>query len=156
MHQITRLENLHELNVSALAFSADGNWVVSVGGDDNHTVIVTDWESGSRIAIGRGGGNDIHGIRFNPHPEHQLELVQTGAKHSRFWQIDGSSLEIIGPERYKVTESTYATAFMENGSSVVGQDDGSLYQVRVFPVIRDPYRARDRQGKARAEQRAGA
>ena len=138
MEQRARL-NVDALNeVTALAFSPDGTVLLSVSSDENNTITLTEWATGTKLAVARGGGNDIYGMAFNttskkpPKNEdyrtHAIEVVQLGNKHVRFYRHLEAALEIDAPEDYKPTQSTYDAAFMHDGSIVVGQDSGELAQ----------------------------
>ena len=138
MEQKARL-NVDAVNeVAALAFSPDGTVLLSVSGDENNTITLTDWAAGSKLAVARGGGNPVYGMAFNTTSRappatdklrtHALEVVQLGQKHIKFYRHLGSALEIDAVEDYKPVETTTGVAFMHDGSSVVSQADGSLAQ----------------------------
>ena len=88
MEQRARL-NVDALNeVTALAFSPDGTVLLSVSGDENNTITLTEWATGTKLAVARGGGNEIYGLAFNTtskkppkheaYRKHAIEVVQLG------------------------------------------------------------------------------
>ncbi len=138
MVQKARL-NVNALNeIAALAFSPDGSVLLSVSKDENFTITLTEWASGAKLAVARGGGNPVYGMAFNntarvPPADkslrtHAIEIVQIGEKHVKFYRHQGSSLEPDAPEDYKPVTTTTGVAFMHDGSIVVGQGNGDLAQ----------------------------
>ncbi|KAG7239785.1 hypothetical protein INR49_028372 [Caranx melampygus] len=47
------LRGFHQRNVCVLDFSADGKSLVSVRGDDGHSIVVWDWKRGQKLATAR-------------------------------------------------------------------------------------------------------
>ncbi|OCT79280.1 hypothetical protein XELAEV_18026090mg [Xenopus laevis] len=84
---LSLLKGQHQRGVSALDFSADGKCLVSVGLDDNHTIVYWDWKKGEKIASTRGHKDKIFVVKCNPH--HVDKLVTVGMKHIKFWQQTG-------------------------------------------------------------------
>ena len=50
---------MHERKIWCLGFSPDGSTLVTVGGDNFHTVKVVDWRRQVVLAEGRGHNNDV-------------------------------------------------------------------------------------------------
>ncbi|KAM3930547.1 echinoderm microtubule-associated protein-like 6 isoform 4-T4 [Leptodactylus fuscus] len=84
---LSLLKGQHQRGVCALDFSADGKCLVSVGLDDNHTIVFWDWKKGEKVATTRGHKDKIFVVKCNPH--HTDKLVTVGIKHIKFWQQTG-------------------------------------------------------------------
>ncbi|XP_040207585.1 echinoderm microtubule-associated protein-like 6 isoform X1 [Rana temporaria] len=84
---LSLLKGQHQRGVCALDFSADGKCLVSIGLDDNHTIVYWDWKKGEKIATTRGHKDKIFVVKCNPH--HTDKLVTVGIKHIKFWQQTG-------------------------------------------------------------------
>ncbi|MGH0154729.1 UNVERIFIED_CONTAM: hypothetical protein FKN15_028429 [Acipenser sinensis] len=69
---------------------ADGKSLVSIGIDDNHTIVVWDWKKGEKLATARGHKDKLFVVKCNPH--HVDKLVTVGMKHIKFWQHAGGGL----------------------------------------------------------------
>uniref|UniRef100_H3AR31 EMAP like 6 n=1 Tax=Latimeria chalumnae TaxID=7897 RepID=H3AR31_LATCH len=87
---LSLLKGQHQRGVCALDFSADGKGLVSIGLDDNHTIVVWDWKKGEKLATTRGHKDKIFVVKCNPH--HVDKLVTVGMKHIKFWQQAGGGL----------------------------------------------------------------
>ncbi|XP_072121311.1 echinoderm microtubule-associated protein-like 6 isoform X4 [Mobula birostris] len=87
---LSLLKGQHQRGVCALDFSSDGKSLVSIGLDDNHTIVVWDWKRGERLATSRGHKDKIFVVKCNP--QHVDKLVTVGIKHIKFWQHAGGGL----------------------------------------------------------------
>ncbi|XP_050404782.1 echinoderm microtubule-associated protein-like 6 [Patella vulgata] len=81
------LKGGHQRGVCAVDFSADGKKLVSVGLDDNHTIVVWDWKKGEKLASTRGHKDKIFVVKWNPFDG--SKLVSVGVKHIKFWTQTG-------------------------------------------------------------------
>ncbi|KAJ8387313.1 hypothetical protein AAFF_G00158090 [Aldrovandia affinis] len=81
---LSLLKGHHQRGVCALDFSADGKSLVSVGIDDNHSIVVWDWKKGEKLATARGHKDKLFVVKCNP--MHMDKLVTVGMKHIKFWQ----------------------------------------------------------------------
>merc|ERR1711959_837996 len=70
----------HKRGVTTLNFSASGNTVVSVGQDDNQTVILWDWANEKQIDSGPAGTKDVCHISFQGNSEDKP--FECGTKHA--------------------------------------------------------------------------
>jgi WD40 repeat protein len=50
MEPVALLKGFHQRGICALGFSRDGNYLVSVGLDDKHTIAIWDWKKGRVLA----------------------------------------------------------------------------------------------------------
>ncbi|PWA20112.1 hypothetical protein CCH79_00017699, partial [Gambusia affinis] len=87
---LSLLRGQHQRGVCALDFSADGKTLVSVGVDDEHSIVVWDWKRGEKLATARGQKDKIFVVKCNP--VMMDRLVTVGIKHIWFWQHAGGGL----------------------------------------------------------------
>ncbi|XP_030627441.1 echinoderm microtubule-associated protein-like 6 isoform X2 [Chanos chanos] len=87
---LSLLKGHHQRGVCALDFSADGKCLVSVGIDDDHSIIVWDWKKGEKLATARGHKDKLFVVKCNPLL--MDKLVTVGMKHIKFWQHAGGGL----------------------------------------------------------------
>eukprot|EP00741_Cyanophora_paradoxa_P015979 tig00000042_g15425.t1 len=126
------LKGFHKRGVCALAFSANGTRLVSVGLDDDHTVAVWDWmKSGAKpLGSDKGDKNKILLAEFKPGSE--TEFVTVGAQHMKFWTIDGSGRPSgkLGSAKGKGTsaQKAYHAVAWAKDVCVSGTTDGPLYK----------------------------
>ncbi|XP_046338524.1 echinoderm microtubule-associated protein-like 6 isoform X1 [Haliotis rufescens] len=81
------LKGHHQRGICAVDFSGDGKKLVSVGLDDNHSVVVWDWKKGEKLATTRGHKDKIFVVKWNPFEN--SKLVTVGVKHIKFWSQTG-------------------------------------------------------------------
>ena len=67
--------------------AADGKKLASVGLDNDHSIVVWDWQRGERLATTRGHKDKIFLLSWNPSSGDQL--VTVGIKHIKFWKQAG-------------------------------------------------------------------
>lgn len=60
------LKGFHSRGVCAIDFHPDGKHLASVGLDNDHSICLWDWRSGTPLATTRGHKDKIFEIRFNP------------------------------------------------------------------------------------------
>lgn len=77
------LKTAHKGGVLHLAFSGDGQLLVSVGMDKTFSVQVYQWEQGRTLAFRNTGYFPIFGVRFNPYDKSQI--VTCGYEHMALW-----------------------------------------------------------------------
>lgn len=87
--KLKRVQSLsfHEHSVSALAFSADGNWLVSVGCDEMRTLAIWDWRASELVAQATTGQLPVLSIQCCPRTTSEDEMVfaTASAKEIRLW-----------------------------------------------------------------------
>ncbi|WAR18910.1 EMAL6-like protein [Mya arenaria] len=81
------LKGQHERGVCAVDFSGDGKKLVSVGLDDNHSIVIWDWRKGEKLATTRGHKDKIFVVKWNPFDPNKL--ISVGIKHIKFWTQAG-------------------------------------------------------------------
>lgn len=100
----------HTRNITAMDFSPDGKLLMSIGGDDHHSVFIWDWRDGEILAEAKGHASHIVTCGFNPYQSRTVDqavndgdnnfpdegesgmlsdmhytLVSCGKKHIKFW-----------------------------------------------------------------------
>lgn len=121
------LRNAAKRAVRSVAFSADGKYLASVGGDDQHSVAVWDWKAQRKVAEIPGDTNKIYQVKWNP--KDPKEFVTVGDKHVFFWTFNGSTLtkkKAMMDGKYP-WQPFYSVAFSEKGYACCGGGDGSIY-----------------------------
>lgn len=53
--------------VCGLNFSGDGAFLVALGIDESHTIVIFDWTNGSAVASARVGHSEVYQMGFNPY-----------------------------------------------------------------------------------------
>ena len=144
-------EEVHEHDIAAIAFSADGSHIASVGQDDQHTLAVWAWGrssngkaqkdgmvTGTRAGVEAGAEERklvasiqthegaVNSLGFNPLDD---SLVVVGMRFIRFYDLRESVLEEedanLGAKGK--LQSFTSLAFTAEGEAIVGCGDGSLY-----------------------------
>nr|XP_039266613.1 echinoderm microtubule-associated protein-like 6 [Styela clava] len=82
------LKDQHTHGIAALAFSPNGERLVSVGLDTNNLVVVWDWKKGRMLSNARGHTDRIFDVQWID----QAQFVTCGVKHIKFWNLSGNSL----------------------------------------------------------------
>ncbi|KAH3854417.1 hypothetical protein DPMN_096959 [Dreissena polymorpha] len=67
--------------------SGDGKKLVSVGLDDNHSIVVWDWRKGEKLGTTRGHRDKIFVVKWNPFDTNKI--ITVGVKHIKFWTQAG-------------------------------------------------------------------
>uniref|UniRef100_A0A8C1QI80 EMAP like 6 n=1 Tax=Cyprinus carpio TaxID=7962 RepID=A0A8C1QI80_CYPCA len=87
---LSLLKGQHQRGVCALEFTADGKSLVSVGIDEDHSIVIWDWKKGEKLAKSRGHKDKIFVVKGNPF--RMDKLLTVGMKHIKFWLHTGGGL----------------------------------------------------------------
>ena len=81
--------------IIALSFSRAAQYLVSVGGDADHKMVVWDWEKGDGdakacvVAEDKCGNTKILDVACNPYDQkNAVSMVSVGMKHVKFWKME--------------------------------------------------------------------
>ena len=103
MKYLSKLCGLHSRGVILLDFNKTGNLLASVGADNEHTLVVYDWQSRECVYSTPTNIDKVYCVRFLPEPSGMM--VSAGIKHVYFWEpshkdlvVTKSSLPIKGSE----------------------------------------------------------
>ena len=117
-----------------LAFSRDGNRLVTVGRDADHQMCLWDWRKEERLAWAKTGPSAILAIRFDPV---SAGIITAGVRHLKLWTMQGAQLEAECADfsRKGSLQTFVSLAFMKVRSkeetavahTLCGCQDGSLY-----------------------------
>lgn len=86
---IKRLNGFHRRAVKVVRFSPDGTLLLSTGEDDDHSVAVYNWQSGSLVCSAKVDKAAVmYAAWFNNN-----EFVTVGVSHVKFFTIKGSKID---------------------------------------------------------------
>lgn len=111
--------------ITALAFSKDGSTLASTALDNDHTVRVWNWNSGSKVHEAKGGPDKILDANFSPKED---TLLTVGIKHIYFWNgAKGWDKKkgIFGKVGPMCTLTS--CGFLSTGVAVTGGSNGNIY-----------------------------
>jgi len=93
--ELACLVGFHKRAVVSVDISRDGNKIVSVGADDNHSVAVYDWKAGAMLGSATGDTNKVLDVMWNltKSADPNTDFVTVGVKHIQFWNLAGGSLK---------------------------------------------------------------
>jgi echinoderm microtubule-associated protein-like 6 len=126
------LQGFHQRSILHVAFCGDAT-LVSVGGDDDHSVAVYEtkdaWKTATLRAFAKGNKAVPFHLCANPSST-MTEFVCCGDKTIDFWSLDGKVLShkraVLGSKG--TTQAFHVAEYIGNSNSlVVGANDGSLY-----------------------------
>jgi WD40 repeat protein len=138
----------HARLVCAVAFSADGNLLLSIGGDDDHTMNVWNWRQAKGLLASGGQATPAFRVTTGKEPIHGAKfaldgtIVTFGEKVVKFWMPneDGTMMGIPGkfgrdnPPRAILSVLSMATipggvsdSPQGGGLCAVGGDNGNVY-----------------------------
>eukprot|EP00736_Rhodelphis_marinus_P002340 Rmarinus@m.17215 len=111
-------------------FSADGEYVVTVGMDNYHTVYVWNWKKGVVVAEGKGQNGtppQVFGVAWNPFKTRAFATY--GVKHIKFWHLgEGSDLRNkAGTFGKAKIQDIMSVSFAPNGDTFTGTTNGDIY-----------------------------
>ena len=83
---LASMRGFHRNGISALSFSGDGEFLLSVGEDASHSIALYQWQTDPLmpLAVYPTGTDRILSCTFNPY---STEFVTCGVKHVSFWEF---------------------------------------------------------------------
>ena len=117
--------------VIALTFSRDGNLVVGVGNDPDHSIAIYRWQTGTLVSTARGSQEKIVSINWSPYQDY---VVTLGLKHCKFWSVDPLKEKHADYQRRGKLQTCLCCCFPGPDTTVVGTQDGSLYLFKGFQL----------------------
>ena len=89
------LSGFHKREVSLLAFSYNdsGEYLASIGQDENHSLCIYNHQTGNMVANAKGEKNAVFALEFvREKVADHITLVQCGINHVRVWTMNGRNL----------------------------------------------------------------
>jgi WD40 repeat protein len=83
----SRLSGVHAFAIVSLAFSADGDRLISCGVDDMHTIAIWDWKNKTLLVSAPSSPRALYGVTFLPPPPRRPQTAAPAA--------DGASAAIV-------------------------------------------------------------
>jgi len=125
-----RVIQFHKRGVANIAFSANGELLVSTGLDDDRTVVVHNVRTGSVLGKGKAGrGIDVYTLRVGGN----ATFVTGGKNHVKFWELPqanspgGELSSKTGIYNLKaITERTVVSSAFLGSDAVTGMKDGNI------------------------------
>lgn len=71
--------------VVQLSFNSTGSLLVALSHDMEHSLTIFDWRKGTKIREGKGHGDPVECVRFNPFSS--SAFASCGTKHLKFWEM---------------------------------------------------------------------
>ncbi|KAK3284095.1 hypothetical protein CYMTET_8242, partial [Cymbomonas tetramitiformis] len=129
------LSGFHKRAVASMCFSGDGDYLATVGLDNDNSIAIYAWEENVLLATCKGDPNPIFAIKWCPSTG---ALVTVGTKHLKQYTGLGapgtpikkgarlSSKKLALGSQGKM-QTFYCAEFLKGGVCVIGAKDGSLY-----------------------------
>ena len=89
METMISISGFHRRGVSLLAFSNDGDYLVTVGEDTDHSMAIYSWRDGRIVSYAKGGTNKVLDMQWYPDGR---GLVQCGVDHIKFHTLKGRNV----------------------------------------------------------------
>ncbi|KAK3267854.1 hypothetical protein CYMTET_23613 [Cymbomonas tetramitiformis] len=136
MQEMAQMAGFHRRAVLSMCFSpGDGNYLASVGKDNDHSVALYDWQKEELLTTFAGDQNPVLCVSWSPFDG---TLVTTGVKHVKFCpELTSPSKPITKGARVKPKkgiiskkgkiQNFYTATFIARGKTVVGTRGGELY-----------------------------
>ena len=128
------LQGFHRRKVTLLEFNPTGQYLLTVGGDDRHSVAVFDWIAQATLFTANGHVEEVYDIRHNPLDP--FEFTQVGNKHVKFWTYRDEEGKIGGTRQTRNFSRDWKQAepqivacvtYSAEGLPVVGLEDGHIF-----------------------------
>jgi WD40 repeat protein len=142
---LVTLKGKHVRKITALDFSPDGRFLVSIGGDEMHMVAVYDWQrSSAPVFFDNGHLEDIAMIRHNflrqpSGSAFDMEFCQVGRKHIKVWGYDArgkndrgkimtlrQSKGLLEGQKQCEPQTVFSCVFNDKDEAVVGVEQGHI------------------------------
>jgi WD40 repeat protein len=98
----------HERGIAMLAFSPDSQWLVSVGLDNAHMLVVWDWRRGLPLVSVKAHNESLYALAFNPAERDTFSVA--GVKAYKVFRIEVPPPDRGGPTSLSSSTSAAAAA----------------------------------------------
>ena len=117
------LSGFHRRAIRQLDFSPNGNWILSIGDDDDHSLAVYDWQCGRMVCNSKVDKDVVLGANFLSN----TELVVYGAKFVKFFTINGQNVSSNRGVTNGVTFEAQMVGALFNNQLHTGTHAGNLF-----------------------------
>lgn len=115
------------LQVSSLSFNKEGNLLLALAEDSEHTISVFDWRKQTKLRESKGHGGRVDCCKFNPYSD--SAFASSGEKHLKFWEMGDTDLEqaagMFG-DLGKPLDNRICV-FTPKGNTISGVNNGDIY-----------------------------
>jgi len=115
------LQGFHQRGVCLLQFSEDGSLLLSVGQDDDHSIAVYEWATGTLRGSAKGDRGVVMAIDFLPG---STDFLSCGAKHVKFWARQGLNISSKQISCKKKADISFTTIGWLGPNAVLGTGGG--------------------------------
>jgi microtubule-associated protein-like 6 len=85
---VSQLKGFHRRAIRTVKFSPNGEKLLSIGDDNDHSVAIYDWAKGFKLCSAKVDGNKVISALWKS----DSSFVTCGDKHVKFWDQKGSKL----------------------------------------------------------------
>lgn len=94
LESLTSIRGFHKRSIALLRFSCDGKQLVSVGGDDDHSIAIyttnDKWTTSELLCSAKGNREKPLGIAFNPV---SAAFAVCGVKYMELWTVEKNKIQ---------------------------------------------------------------
>ena len=86
---------IHKVKVQALAFSPNEKYLVSLGGEDDNSIVLWDLKTGAAVSgstASKGSTGLAHCLKYSNHDD--TVFISAGNSNIRVWKIDEGDLRV--------------------------------------------------------------
>lgn len=123
MKNLACLTGFHRRAIRYLDFSPNGNFILSTGDDDDHSLAVYDWQSNRMVCNSKVDKDTVLGAMFVTNSD----LVVFGAKFIKFFSIAGQNLTSSRGVTGGTTFEAQMSAGLYQGKLHTGTHAGNLF-----------------------------
>ena len=115
--------------VVQLSFNSSGSLLVALSHDFEHSLTIFDWRKGTKIREGKGHGDLVECVRFNPFSS--SAFASCGVKHLKFWEMGDAdtgmemAVGLFGELGQPIDIN--CIEFHPRGLTFTGNDKGEIY-----------------------------
>eukprot|EP01063_Lacrimia_lanifica_P009212 TRINITY_DN16225_c0_g1_i1.p1 TRINITY_DN16225_c0_g1~~TRINITY_DN16225_c0_g1_i1.p1 ORF type:complete len:956 (+),score=386.73 TRINITY_DN16225_c0_g1_i1:47-2869(+) len=127
------LKDAHESGVAAMAFSACGTYLATVGGDAHHTFVLYKWETKEIVAQARLSGDAVYNVYFDPFSP-SLRGVVVGKRSVKFVELVPTETRyqlkvrqgVLSPHFSLNNQRVVCAAYVDADTVLTGTDNGNI------------------------------
>jgi microtubule-associated protein-like 6 len=101
MRVLSCLKGFHLRNVTTVRFSPSGKKLLTIGGDNDHSVAIYDWARGRLLSTSKVDKARVTDAVW----KNEIEFVTCGLNHIKFWRQHGQNISsksgVLGKGKWK-------------------------------------------------------